>query len=191
MRGELIGKLTVNSMIVTAITVLMLTGNVSAQAQSPPQPDQSTEQQARLQQIQQQLGMVQQMAIDESPDLRAENEELDELVMEKIDDLGHDSKAMIQNMSSLQEQYQTEDLPDQERQQILQEFQEVQQQLMAAQEIALQDSQVVAAQKVFRGNLLEAMREHEPAIDDLIEEFEQIQQEMLSSVGPPQDDAHR
>jgi hypothetical protein len=67
----------------------------------------------------------------------------------------------------------------------------VQQQLMAAQEIALQDSQVVAAQKVFRGNLLEAMREHEPAIDDLIEEFEQIQQEMLSSVGPPQDDAHR
>jgi predicted Zn-dependent protease len=191
MRNQLIGKQPLYALMVSAITVLMLTGMASAQVQPQPQQDQLSSQQARLQQIQQHLSMVQQTAIEESPDLQAENEELDELVEEKIADQGHDPEAMIQTLSSLQEQYQSEDLTEQDRQQILQEFQGVQQQLQLAQEIAMQDSQVVAAQEVFRENLLEAMREHEPATDDLIEEFEQIQQEMLSGLEPPQVEDHR
>jgi hypothetical protein len=193
MRNQLIGKQPLYALMVSAITVLMLTGMASAQVQPQPQPqqDQLSSQQARLQQIQQHLSMVQQTAIEESPDLQAENEELDELVEEKIADQGHDPEAMIQTLSSLQEQYQSEDLTEQDRQQILQEFQGVQQQLQLAQEIAMQDSQVVAAQEVFRENLLEAMREHEPATDDLIEEFEQVQQEMLSGMEPPQIEDHR
>jgi hypothetical protein len=193
MRNQLIGKQPLYALMVSAITVLMLTGMASAQVQPQPQPqqDQLSSQQARLQQIQQHLSMVQQTAIEESPDLQAENEELDELVEEKIADQGHDPEAMIQTLSSLQEQYQSEDLTEQDRQQILEEFQGVQQQLQLAQEIAMQDSQVVAAQEVFRENLLEAMREHEPATDDLIEEFEQVQQEMLSGMEPPQIEDHR
>jgi len=195
MRNQLIGKQPLYALMVSAITVLMLTGMAGAQVQPQPQPqpqqDQLSSQQARLQQIQQHLSMVQQTAIEESPDLQAENEELDELVEEKIADQGHDPEAMIQTLSSLQEQYQSEDLTEQDRQQILEEFQGVQQQLQLAQEIAMQDSQVVAAQEVFRENLLEAMREHEPATDDLIEEFEQIQQEMLSGMEPPQIEDHR
>jgi hypothetical protein len=191
MRNELIGKQPLYALMVSAITVLMLTGMVSAQVQPQPQQDQLSRQQARLQQIQQHLSMVQQMAIDESPDLQAANEEIDALVMEKIEDQGHDPEAMIQNLSSLQEEYQSEDLTEQDRQEILQEFQGVQQQLQVAQQTALQDSQIVAAQEVFRENLLEAMREHEPATDDLIEEFEQIQQEMLSGLEPPQVEDHR
>ncbi len=191
MRNQLIGKQPLYALMVSAITVLMLTGMASAQVQPQPQQDQLSSQQARLQQIQQHLSMVQQTAIEESPDLQAENEELDELVEEKIADQGHDPEAMIQTLSSLQEQYQSEDLTEQDRQQILQEFQGVQQQLQLAQEIAMQDSQVVAAQEVFRENLLEAMREHEPATDDLIEEFEQVQQEMLSGMEPPQIEDHR
>jgi hypothetical protein len=191
MRNQLIGKQPLYALMVSAITVLMLTGMVSAQVQPQPQQDQLSRQQARLQQIQQHLSMVQQMAIDESPDLQAANEEIDALVMEKIEDQGHDPEAMIQNLSSLQEEYQSEDLTEQDRQEILQEFQGVQQQLQVAQQTALQDSQIVAAQEVFRENLLEAMREHEPATDDLIEEFEQIQQEMLSGLEPPQVEDHR
>jgi predicted Zn-dependent protease len=191
MRNQLIGKQPLSALMVSAITVLMLGGMASAQVQPQPQQDQLSSQQARLQQIQQHLSMVQQMAIDESPDLQAANEEIDALVMEKIEDQGHDPEAMIQNLSSLQEEYKSEDLTEQDRQEILQEFQGVQQQLQVAQQTALQDSQIVAAQEVFRENLLEAMREHEPATDDLIEEFEQIQQKMLSGLEPPQVEDHR
>lgn len=177
------------AMLATAsiLSLCLMASGATAQAPAPPTDDaaQQNLQQMRLRQVQQELVSIQQTAFDENPQLQALNEDLQELVTTTMQDLGYDPEGIVESLETAQEKMEAGDLSEMERQVVIQEAQVAQQQFQAGQQAALQDSQVVAAQATLTEQLLDAMREQEPATDALITEFEQLQQEMVRSMQPP------
>jgi hypothetical protein len=175
----------------TSILALsLMVAGAAAQTPAPPSDDAAEQnlEQMRLQQIQQELATIQQTAFAENPQLQSLNDDLEELVTTTMQDLGYDPDGIVESLEAAQEKLEAGDLSEMERQVVIQEAQAAQQQFQAGQQAALQDSQVVAAQETLRDELLDAMREQEPATDALITEFEELQQAMIRSMQPPAGD---
>jgi chromosome segregation ATPase len=166
----------------TTLTALALAGLLAggALAQMPQgmQPQQPSQEQMRLQQIQQRLGQIQQAALEAHPELQEQNADLEELVVETMQEAGYQPEAKMDTLQALRERIQSPDLSQAEQQQMMMTAQEAQQHLQEAQQVAMQDSQVVAAQEAFRDDLIAAMNEQDPETEDLIAEFEQIQRDL-------------
>ncbi|MDN3517919.1 hypothetical protein QWY84_09875 [Aquisalimonas lutea] len=176
--------------VLVAAFALAFAGSVAAQSSQGQGQGQGQGQdsnpQMRLQQIQQRLAEAQQKALDENPGLQSQREELEELVIQKMEEEGYDPNANMETLENAQSQIQNEDLSNEERQQMLQDARQAQQQLQEAQQAAMQDEEVVEAQEAFQNDLMEAMREQDPETDQLIEEFRSIQQEMRGRMGQGQ-----
>lgn len=186
MRFQMTGKGALR--VLVAAVALAFAGSVAAQSSQGQGEGQGQGggPQMRLQEIQQRLAEAQQKALDENPGLQSQREELEELVIQKMEDEGYDPDANMETLENAQSEIQNEDLSDEERQQMLQDAQQAQQQLQEAQQAAMQDEEVVEAQEAFQNDLMEAMREQDPETDDLIEEFRSIQQEMQGGMGQGQ-----
>lgn len=162
-----------------ATVALAFAGGAAAQMeQEGGQGGQQGGPQMELQQIQQRLAEVQQEALEENAGLQAQREELEELVISKMEEAGYDPDASMETLENVQGQIQDESLSDEERQQMLQDAQQAQQDLQEAQQAAMQDDEVIEAQQAFQDDLMEAMREIEPDTDEMIEDFQRLQQEM-------------
>jgi hypothetical protein len=175
------------AMLATASILPLCLMAAGATAQTPPTDDAAQQklQQMRLRQVQQELVSIRQTAFAENPQLQALNEDLQELVTTTMQDLGYDPEGIVESLETAQEKLEAGDLSEMERQVVIREAQVAQQQLQTSQRAALQDSQVVAAKATLTDQLLDAMREQEPATDALITEFEELQQEMIRSMQPP------
>lgn len=181
MRFQMTGKGALQ--VLVAAFALAFAGSVAAQSSQGQGQGQGGGPQMRLQEIQQRLAEAQQKALDENPGLQSQREELEELVIQKMEEEGYDPNANMETLENAQSQIQNEDLSDEERQQMLQDARQAQQELQEAQQAAMQDEEVVEAQEAFQNDLMEAMREQEPETDQLIEEFRSIQQEMRGRMG--------
>lgn len=181
MQMQMIGTGALRALVVAA--ALLFAGSAVAQME---QQGQEGGPQMELQQIQQRLAEVQQAALENNPGLQQQREELEDLVIRKMEEAGYDPDSSMETLESVQAGMQDESLSDQERQQMLQEAQQAQQDLQEAQQVAMQDDEVVEAQQAFQNDLMEAMRAEDPETDELIEEFQQIQQEMQGGMGGQQ-----
>lgn len=158
------------------------------QPQQPMPPTQQQEpapEQIRLQQIQQRLGAVQQAAMEANPELQEQQAEFEELVVETMQEHGYQPEATMDTLETLQQEIQQPDLSERDRQNMMLQARQAQQRLQEAQNMALQDSQVVAVQTAFREDLVEAMKDEEPATEELIVEFEQLQQQLMGGMPAP------
>ncbi|WP_290651549.1 hypothetical protein [Aquisalimonas sp.] len=178
MQTQRIGKGALRAMV--AAIALVFAGGAAAQLEQEGGP------QMELQQIQQRLAEAQEQALEANPGLQAQREELEELVIRKMEEAGYDPDASMDTLESVQGRMQDESLSDEERQQMLQDAQEAQQDLQEAQQVAMQDEEVRQAQQAFQDDLMDAMREEEPETDELIEDFQRIQQEMQGGMGGQQ-----
>ncbi|SEO43376.1 hypothetical protein [Aquisalimonas asiatica] len=183
MQMQMIGTGALRALVVAA--AMIFAGSAVAQMEQQPQGQEGGPQ-MELQQIQQRLAEVQEAALENNPGLEQQRDELEELVIRKMEEAGYDPDASMQTLESVQADMQDESLSDEERQQMLQEAQEAQQDLQEAQQVAMQDDEVVEAQQAFQDDLMEAMREEDPETDELIEEFQQIQQDMQGGMGGQQ-----
>ncbi|QIT57176.1 hypothetical protein HC341_07840 [Aquisalimonas sp. 2447] len=165
-----------------AVAALAFTGSAVAQLEGG-QGGQEGGPQMELQQIQQRLAEVQQQALEDNPGLEAQRDELEDLVVRKMEEAGYDPDSSMETLENVQGQIQDESLSDEERQQMLQEAQQAQQDLQEAQQVAMQDDEVVEAQQAFQDDLMDAMRDIEPDTDEMIEDFQRIQEEMQGGMG--------
>jgi hypothetical protein len=131
---------------------------------------------AEMQQIEERLFEIQQLALDANPELREQLDNLGTLAKGAMIDAGYDPDAYIKKLQSAQITLQDETLPEEERMQVLEEAQQAQQGLQEAEHVAMQDEAVAEAHSAYRMNLMAAMREEAPEVDQLVERFQQIQQ---------------
>lgn len=184
MQMQMIGTGALRALVVAA--AMLFAGSAVAQMEQQAPEGQEGGPQMELQQIQQRLAEVQEAALENNPGLQQQREELEDLVIRKMEEAGYDPDASMETLEAVQADMQDESLSDEERQQMLQEAQEAQQDLQEAQQVAMQDDEVVEAQQAFQDDLMEAMREEDPETDELIEEFQEIQQEMQGGMGGQQ-----
>lgn len=167
-----------------ALGLLLAAGVAYAQGQQDPPPMQQSGSQARMMEIQQVIAAAQEQAFEAHPELEEQRDELQDLVVEVMQENGFDPDTEMALLDSLRAETQDPETTEAERQQMMIAAQQAQQSLQQGQQMAMQDSTVITAQEEFREDLMVAMREHEPELDALIEEFEQLQLQMQMQQAP-------
>lgn len=140
---------------------------------------QAQESQMRLQEIHEQLGQLQQQTLEDNDSLRQEQDNLEDMAVTTMESMGHDPQSNIDRLEELRDQLEAAEGDPEQQQSLFEEFQEERMALEEAQRDAMEDEAFMEAQQEFQDNLLSAMRDDHPETDDLIAEFEEIQQEMM------------
>ena len=170
-----------------AVGLLLAAGSARAQTGQPGSPPmQQSSPQARMMEIQQTVAAAQEQAFEAHPELQAQRDELQDLVVEVMEENGFDPDSSMAMLDSLRIAAQDPETSAADRQQMMMAAQQAQQSLQQGQQVAMQDSTVIAAQEEFREDLMVAMREHEPELDALLEEFDQLQMQMRMQSQMPQ-----
>jgi len=151
--------------------------------QGQPPMQQQNNPQMRLMEIQQRLMAAQEQAFEANPQLQEQQEALEDLMIEKMQAQGFDPEARMATLDSLREQSQTPDLSEDQRQQMMVRAREAQQALQEGQAAVMQDSTVVAAQQALQQDVMTAMREQEPELDSLLDEFQALRMQMQMRQG--------
>lgn len=174
-----------------ALVSAMLLAAPLAQAQQPaapgaagagqPSPAQKEFMQTRaqLQQLQKQLGEIQQKVLDENPDLQQQREDFQKLVMTTMKDQGATPQEDVNKLKTLQAELQKEDLPKDKRQRLIQEFRDTNMALQQAQQQALQNKQVQEARKSLNNALITAMVDADPETEKLLSQVKQARQRLM------------
>ncbi|WP_018870545.1 hypothetical protein [Thioalkalivibrio sp. ALgr3] len=142
--------------------------------------------QMEMQELQQTLAQTQQQAIENNPELERKGEELEELVLDKMEAAGFEPRSDLDTLESAEEGLRDPDLSAEERQQLIQseDVQQAQRNLQEAQQAVAEDPEILDAQESLREDLMSAMRAENADIDDVIERMEALQQEMMQQQQP-------
>ena len=186
---------------IIGIAIAMLTGVAFGQQQSAPGGQagglmqQVQQKQAEIQQLNQQLAQIQQATIEANPELADQRDELLANVDEKMAEAGHDPEASREKIGDLQEQLQGDELSPEENQAVAGELRQEQSSLQQAQSQAMQDESIQTEIQSLNEDLVAAMRERNPKVEELIAQLQTAQQEYQSLMqramqqqqgGPPQ-----
>lgn len=181
--------------VLTAVLCALLAAGGAAHAQqAPSQSEQTVDPQAmeraqqahlRMQEIQMELGRIQQDTLENEPQLIEQIEALEKRAIATMEEQGHDPEGTIARLEQLQGEFETAETPE-KQQEVAIAFQEEQMNLYEAQQALMQDESFLAAQQEVQDNMLDAMRKRHPQTDDLITEIETIQQEMMTIQPQPQ-----
>jgi chromosome segregation ATPase len=167
---------------------LMVAGPVAAQqAQGPeggaPQPKQKGDPELRnaqkkVRDLRQQLGKIQQKAMENNPELKQKRSELQELMKSKVKEQVDGADQKMARLKEIRQKLRNnKDIPKGERQKLMKEFQSTAQAFQQAQQKAMKDPEVQKAQKAFREDMRAAMKKEDPNTDQLIQDLQQARKD--------------
>jgi len=134
--------------------------------------------QKKVRELRQQIGQIQQKAMNNNPDLQKQQEDLKGLVKDKMKAKGQNPDQDISRMKEIRQKLQNnKDMPKDERQKLMQEFQKTTQSFQQAQKSVMQDPEVQEARSQFRDDLMAAMKEENPKVEQMIKDMEQARKE--------------
>lgn len=167
-----------------ALALPVLAGTAAAAPQSTtPAPGAAGQQSplpgpaARARAIQQQLMQIRAATLEANPDLESRQEALGDLVRETMRESGHTPEADIAKMGEIRDSLEDEGMSAEERETLVQEFQQLRATFMGARQQAMADSEVQDAGAAFQQALLTAMREQDPRTDTLMQRMSTLQQQ--------------
>jgi len=134
--------------------------------------------QQKVRDLRQQIGQIQQKAMKNNPDLQKKQEDLKGLVKEKMKSKGQNPDEDLSRMKEIRKKLSgNKDLPKGERQKLMQEFQKTAQSFQQAQKSVMKDPEVQEARDEFRSDLMAAMKEENPKVEQMIKDMEQARKE--------------
>ena len=133
--------------------------------------------------MQERVAQVEAEALETDEALAAQRAELAELLEEKMDELGHDTDALVQQVRSEREQVHDSSLPESERRAAAERMQEARDAYRSARRELSQDPDVIEAYEAYDAALRETMEEIDPEIAEIRAELERIQGEMGQMMG--------
>lgn len=172
-----------------AWAVLLLAGLIPVlQAQPLGQAERSLEQQSdphallrEMEEVQQELLQIQESVMAHNPELQAQAQALQELMLQTMQAEGYEPIQSLDRMEQLERQLQDDETDPAELSGLAAELRSEQQRLMQAEQAALANPKVQRARDQFMEALLQAMREQEPRTDELIAEL-QAKNEQLRDI---------
>jgi hypothetical protein len=132
---------------------------------------------ARAQAIQQQLMQIRAETLEANPDLAERQEALGDLVRETMREAGHTPEADLAKMGEIRETLQDGDVAGEERETLIQEFNDLRAGFMGARQQAMASDEVQAQGQAFQESLMAAMVEQDPRTEQLMQRMSQLQQQ--------------
>jgi chromosome segregation ATPase len=141
---------------------------------------------AEYMELQKHITQIQNDTLQAHPELKTEEESLRNLVLEKMSSSGKSAKEDMNEIIKLEEKLRSGDTPEDEREALMGEYQKKAIAFRSAQNEAMKNPEVQAAQKKFMENVMTAMKEKDPQVEQLMQQMQEKQQqlsEMMKSAG--------
>lgn len=161
------------------------------QGAAPPQaappaltPEQSKQMQeiqgvhAEYMELQKRIAQIQRDALQAHPELGKQEQDLRDLVLAKMSSDGKNAKADMDEIIKIEEKLRNTETPAAERETLLGEYQEKAVAFRNAQNEAMKNPEVQAAQKKLMNDVMTAMKEKDPQAEQLMQQWQQKQQQL-------------
>lgn len=187
--GALMGRLTI-----TAMAALLVAAPLNAQEppvtpppqqmQQPQLPDSVQDMMDEYQELNQEVGMLQEQAIAGSEDLQTRRDSLDELIMGVITRVEPEFEALIERLNELEQEAQAaQQQQDMETlQALMNEGQAIQERLQGAQDQALESEEVEEQMNEFQEHLIAEMTEYDEDVPQKIERLEDLAERLNAAL---------
>jgi len=159
----------------------------ASQPQSAPPaatPEQNTQMQeiqsvhAEYMELQKHITQIQNDTLQAHPELKKEEESLRNLVLEKMSSSGKSAKEDMDEIIKLEQKLRSSETPEGDREALMGEYQKKAVAFRNAQNEAMKNPEVQAAQKKFMDNVMTAMKEKDPQVEQLMQQLQQKQQQL-------------
>ena len=147
---------------------------------APPPQDPRQEKMKQLQQIQGELIAMQGETLKKYPELVKEQDDLRNLINDKIQALLKAQKVDIQQLQDIQKKLQEPNLPDNDKMALMKDFQGKAQLVKQARVEAMNDEKVKTAYIQYESHLKEKLTADHPQASEKIAAFDKIQAELQS-----------
>jgi hypothetical protein len=153
-----------------------------SQGQNAPEPgSQGTpgsiaEARTQMQEAQQELEQIRDQALSKRPELREQQADLQQRITERVRAEGVDPEADMQRLQEIASEIRGGDLSEERQQELIEEYESTRTALLEARRAALQDQAIQEDTEAFRSALLDAMREEDDSVDELIQDLTEAQQ---------------
>lgn len=152
---------------------------VAGQQQPSPLQQEFMQLRTELQQLQKQLGEIQEEVLQNNPELLERQENFRKLVIATMEDQGANPQDDINKLKTLQAELQKEEIPQDRRQKLIQDFRQTNMKLQQAQQETLQDETVQEKQKSLNNDMMTAMLDADPQTEMLLKKVEQARQKLM------------
>lgn len=131
----------------------------------------------RVSELQQQLEGIRNRALESSPSLQEQQQALQQKVNERMEARGVDPQADLERLREIATQLRNESLAEAEQQELADEYRQKRQRLLEARNAVLGDEEIRQAREQFGQELLVAMKEVEPDVEQVIRRYNEAQAE--------------
>jgi len=141
---------------------------------------------AEYMELQKRITQIQNDTLQAHPELKKEEEALRTLVLEKMSSSGKSAKDDMDEIIKLEQKLRSGETPEDERETLMSEYQKKAVTFRNAQNEAMKNPEVQAAQKKFREDVMSAMKEKDPQVEQLMQQLQEKQQQlsqMMRSAG--------
>jgi hypothetical protein len=141
---------------------------------------------AEYMELQKRITQIQNDTLQAHPELKKEEEALRTLVLEKMSSSGKSAKDDMDEIIKLEQKLRSGETPEDERETLMSEYQKKAVTFRNAQNEAMKNPEVQAAQKKFREDVMTAMKEKDPQVEQLMQQLQEKQQQlsqMMKSAG--------
>ena len=133
---------------------------------------------AEYMELQKHITQIQNDTLKTHPELKTEEESLRNLVLEKMSSSGKSAKDDMNEIIKLEEKLRSGETPEDERETLMGEYQKKAVAFRNAQNEAMKNPEVQAAQKKFMENVMTAMKEKDPQVEQLMQQLQEKQQQL-------------
>jgi len=133
---------------------------------------------AEYMELQKRITQIQNDTLQAHPELKKEEEALRTLVLEKMSSSGKSAKDDMDEIIKLEQKLRSGETPEDERETLMGEYQKKTVTFRNAQNEAMKNPEVQAAQKKFVNDVMTAMKEKDPQVEQLMQQLQQKQQEL-------------
>ncbi|MFP4446281.1 MAG: hypothetical protein ACLFPD_08560 [Desulfosudaceae bacterium] len=143
----------------------------------------------RMNELQEELMALQQQVIKDTPELQQEQEVLRDLITSKLEQNLDENNVDVDRIQELQTQLQSEDLDEEKKAELLEEFRTKAQQYNQARATAMNDAEVQEKYQAYVEHLKAKMEKADPTMPETTKEIEALQsklQPQQSQQQPPQ-----
>lgn len=141
---------------------------------------------AEYMELQKHLAEIQRETLKAHPELEKEEQSLRDLVLAKMSSNGNNAKEDMDELVNLEKKLRSSDTPADERKTLMADYQKKAVAFRNAQSEAMKNPEVQAAQKKLMDDVMTAMKEKDPKVEELMKQLQQKQQqlsEMMKGAG--------
>lgn len=133
---------------------------------------------AEYMELQKHITQIQRDTLQAHPELEKQEQALRDLVLEKMSSNGKSAKEEMDEIVKLEEKLRSGDTPEGDREALMGDYQKKAVAFRNAQNEAMQNPEVKAAQKKLMDDVMTAMKEKDPQVEKLMEQLQQKQQQL-------------